>query len=117
MKVSYTTTNNRIQVEFEAPNEKEVFKVLNRIQEVFDESKCGNCGENDLMFCVRNVDDNDYFELKCRKCFHKLAFGQHKKGNTLFPKRFDDEGKFVGKNGWFKWVPEDNKEDAKKGKK
>ncbi|PIN73261.1 hypothetical protein COV20_03455 [Candidatus Woesearchaeota archaeon CG10_big_fil_rev_8_21_14_0_10_45_16] len=104
MKLTYTTKNQRLQVEIDSDSVKETFKKLAEFQEVFDESCCQLCHNEDLQFVVRTVDGNDYYELKCRKCFAKLAFGQHKTGGSLFPKRKNDDGSFdkEGK-GWHKW--------------
>ena len=32
-----------------------------------------------------------------------LSFGQHKKGDTLFPKRKDEKGNWLENGGWHKW--------------
>ena len=79
------------------------------IQEIFGEEKCGVCGSTNLRFVVRNVESNDYFELRCVNCSALLAFGQHKKGGTLFPKRKDDNNNYLPTNGWHKWT-KDSKE-------
>ena len=68
--------------------------------------------KTNFRFVVRNVDGNDYYELRCNDCGAVLAFGQHKKGGTLFPKRKDDEGNYLPNKGWHKWSPE-----AKESKK
>ncbi|PIR63096.1 MAG: hypothetical protein COU64_06435 [Candidatus Pacebacteria bacterium CG10_big_fil_rev_8_21_14_0_10_40_26] len=104
MKVNYKTMNQRLSVEIDAESAKDVFKKLAEFQEIFDESCCGLCKNEDLQFIVRTVDGNDYYELKCNKCYGKLAFGQHKSGGSLFPKRKKDDGSFDGENkGWHKW--------------
>lgn len=101
MKVKYNTKNTRLQVEIEGNSAKEIFKQLAEFQEVFDEDKCGLCGSQNLKFVCRTVDGNDFFEIKCLKCFGKLAFGQHKTGGSLFPKRKID-GEYKNQ-GWYKW--------------
>ena len=75
-----------------------------KFQEVFEESKCGKCGSENLKFVVRTVDDNEYFELRCMDCGAKLAFGSMKKGGGLFPKRKDGDN-WLPDNGWTKWNP------------
>jgi hypothetical protein len=106
MKIRYTTKNQRINVEIDSDSVKETFKKLAEFQEVFDEAICQLCNKDDLQFIVRTVDGNDYHELKCRNCFAKLAFGQHKVGGSLFPKRKNSDGSFDKENkGWHKWVP------------
>jgi hypothetical protein len=52
------------------------------------------------------VEGNDYFEIRCADCGAILAFGQHKKGVTLFPKRKDDDGNYLPNRGWHKWTKE-----------
>ncbi len=109
MKINYSTKNNQINVEFDANSIKEAFKNLAEFQEIFDESNCGSCNSENIRFLVRNVDGNDYFELRCKDCFSKLAFGQHKNGEGLFPKRKLADGSFDSQNkGWHKWIPNNN---------
>ncbi len=84
----------------------EIFKDLAAIQEIFGEEACGVCGSKNIKFIVRNIENNDYFELRCSDCGAILAFGQHKKGGTLFPKRKDDDGHYLPNKGWHKWVKE-----------
>tara|TARA_B100000085_G_C18456555_1_gene477107 strand:+ start:298 stop:633 length:336 start_codon:yes stop_codon:yes gene_type:complete len=105
MKLSYTTANNRITAEFEADTHRELFTQISKFQEVFEESKCGKCGSENLKFVVRTVDDNEYFELRCADCGAKLAFGSMKKGGGLFPKRKDADGNWLPDGGWTKWNP------------
>lgn len=106
MKINYTTKNQRLNVEIDSDSVKETFKKLAEFQEVFDESHCQLCNHEDLQFVVRTVDGNDYHELKCKNCFAKLAFGQHKSGGSLFPKRKNSEGSFDKEHqGWHQWIP------------
>ena len=106
MKINYTTTNQRINVEIESQNAKDAFKQLAEFQEVFDEQSCGMCQSQNIQFIVRTVDSNDYYELKCKQCTAKLAFGQHKAGGTLFPKRKKEDGSYDYQfKGWHKWSP------------
>jgi hypothetical protein len=107
MKVIYNASD-RLQFELEGSGQKEIFKELAIIQEIFSEHKCGMCNKDDIKFIVRNIDGNDYYELRCNDCSAVLSFGQHKKGGTLFPKRKDDDGKYLPNKGWHKWVPENN---------
>jgi hypothetical protein len=103
MKVKYTV-NNKLEFELEGTGQKEVFKELALIQEIFGEESCGLCKSTNFKFVVRNVDGNDYYELRCNDCGGILSFGQHKKGGTLFPKRKDDEGNYLPTKGWHKWT-------------
>lgn len=105
MKILYRA-NDKLTFELEGSGQKEIFKELAAIQEIFSEEKCGLCSKNNLKFIVRNVDSNDYYELKCGDCSAVLAYGQHKKGGTLFPKRKDDDGNYLPNKGWYKWNKE-----------
>jgi|688.fasta_scaffold1589577_1 hypothetical protein len=120
MKVQYTVSN-KLQFEIEGEGQKEIFKGLASVQEIFGEEKCGVCGNTNYRFVVRNVDDNDYYELRCNNndCGATLAFGQHKKGGTLFPRRKDDEGKWLSNKGWHKWQKDESagQSDSKAKKK
>lgn len=107
MKINYTTKNPRLHFLIDSESIKESFKALAEIQEIFDEPCCGLCKSTDLQFTVRTVESNDYYELKCTSCFAKLAFGQHKVGNSIFPKRKLPDGTFDKQHrGWYKWTPE-----------
>ena len=109
MKINYQT-KNRLNVEIDADSAKDAFKKLAEFQEVFDEDKCQLCKNNDLQFIVRTVDSNDYFELKCKSCFAKLAYSQHKSGGSLFPKRKLASGEYDKENhGWYKLTPDHQK--------
>lgn len=105
MKLRYKV-GDRLEFELEGSGQKEIFKELAAIQEIFGEEKCGLCGSTNLRFVVRSVEGNDYFELRCADCGAVLAFGQHKKGGTLFPKRKDDDNNYLPNKGWHKWTKE-----------
>lgn len=94
------------EFELEAKSERDLFETIAHTQEVFDHD-CGKCGSSDVKLMVRvDGDDNKYYEMKCNKCNAKLSFGCHKKGETLFPRRQDGEGKWLPDNGWLKWDSE-----------
>lgn len=107
MKLKYKSNNGRLEVEIEGEQQKDIFRSLGTFQEVFEHSKCGKCGEENIRFVVRtNADGDDFYELHCQDCGARLAFGQHKnKDGTLFPKRKDGEGKWLPNGGWVKFVP------------
>ncbi len=106
MKVTYTPRPN-IVVEFEADGQKGLFEVMHQLQEIFSETQCGKplCQSNKLQFVVREVDDNKFYELRCKKCGASLAFGCHKKHGTIFPQRKDKDGNRLPDGGWTKWNP------------
>jgi ribosomal protein L40E len=105
-KLNYKTSNGKISVEFEGDSQKSLFAQIAAFQEVFEESKCGKCGSENLRFVVRTVDENDFYELRCLDCGARLAFGVNKKGGSLFPKRKDDKGGWLPDKGWQKWNSE-----------
>jgi hypothetical protein len=102
MKVTYTTKNGRMSTEIEGDSQRDIFAGIAEFQEVFEQSKCGKCGSEDIQFVVRTVDDNEYYELRCRACGARLSFGAHKKGGGLFPKRKDGDN-WLPDGGWVKW--------------
>lgn len=104
MKIKYTTKNQRMCIEIDNDSVKDAFKHLAEFQEVFDQEACGLCKSDNLQLVVRTVDSNDYYEIKCRDCGAKLAFGQHKSGGSLFPKRKRQDGSYDAEGqGWHKW--------------
>lgn len=113
MKLRYKVSS-KLEFELEAEGQKEIFKELASIQEIFGEEKCGLCQSTNLRFVTRNVDGNDYYELRCADCGAVLAYGQHKKGGTLFPKRKDDEGNYLPNRGWYKWQQNKDSDEPKK---
>jgi len=102
MKVKFKPSP-KIEFELEGSGQKEVFKELATVQEIFSEEHCGVCKKDNIKYVVRNVDDNDYYELRCLSCGAALSFGQHKKGGTLFPKRKDENNNWLENGGWYKW--------------
>ena len=98
-------------VEAEGKVQTELFEQIAALQEVFGNGKCGKCGGSDLQYVVReDKDQNKYYELRCQnlQCRAVLAFGQHKKGDSLFPKRKDGET-YLPNGGWQKWDKEQGK--------
>jgi hypothetical protein len=104
MKLNYKVSD-KLSFELDGEGQKEIFKELSAIQEIFGEESCGLCKSHNLRYVVRNIDSNDYYELRCSDCGAILAFGQHKKGGTLFPRRKDDDGKWLPNRGWHKYTP------------
>lgn len=107
MKITYKSKNGRLSVELEG-KQKDVFQDVSSFQEIFEHDQCGSCGTDNIRFVVRNVDDNDFYEIQCqdRSCRARLALGQHKgEKGTLFPRLKSPEGDWLENNGWTKWVP------------
>ena len=115
--------NDRLTIAAEGDSHTELFEELAGLQEVFGEEKCGKCHGSNFRFQVRkDEDENKYYELRClgydekakKYCNAKLAYGCHKKGGGLFPKRKEEvDGKSVykGSNGWVRWNPDTKKEE------
>lgn len=100
--------NENLTLELDASSQKELFEDLANLQEVFGEDRCGKCDSTDLRFVVRENDGNKFYEVQCRRCYARLAFGSHKKGETLFPKRKDGDD-YLPDNGWTKWDKQQGK--------
>ena len=96
--------SERLTLEVEGENQKELFENMAKVQEVFNEETPPGAKGLNTRYVVRVVDDNKFYEMRCQETGQVLSFGCHKKGNTLFPKRRDDSGQTVGKNGWHKYV-------------
>ena len=94
MKVTFKVTE-KMAVELDGVDQKSLFEELSTVQEIFSHTKCGKCGNSDIRYVVRTVEDNKYYELHCAGCRARLAFGSHKKGGTLFPKRKDKDGNWL----------------------
>lgn len=119
--------SNGIVVEVEGTTPQECFKQVAAVQATFEDTKCGLCDSSNVLYVVRKIDDNEYFELRCKDCYAKLTFGQGKgDASPLYPKRYvtDAKGKAVKdettgkavplgtkKNGWVKWNPQTQKEE------
>lgn len=107
MKVSYTTSDNRMTVEIDGKDNKDVFNQLSLFQEIYESRRCGACDSDRVRFQVRDVQGNTYFEIKCLDCGSVLAFGQKRSDGSLFPKRKDKDGNWLPNGGWVKWSPKD----------
>ena len=100
-----------MQFELEAKGDTELFEQLSHLNEVFAEKCCGHCGKEDISYQVRHVEKDkkeyDYYEMRRNSCFARLSYGQNLKGDTLFPKRKDADGKYDREHrGWVKFVRE-----------
>lgn len=116
-----TVNNGNTTIEVDGNSTKELFEKIAELQEIFTGEACGLCNGN-TRYGVRVVDDNKYYEMVCTKCGAHLEFGQLKKGDKLFPKRYLKQGKMSvkdpktgqkmqkGKFGWEKYDPTKKKE-------
>lgn len=89
--------------EIEGKSIKDMWKNLSDISEVFGDQQCGACKSENISPVHRVVDDNDFYEMRCNDCYAKLSYGQHKKGDTLFPHRKDKDGNYKKNGGWEKY--------------
>ena len=112
MSFTITKTVGSVTIGVEADKMTDAFKDLSSLEEVFGISSCGKCGGEGLTHVVRkDTEENEYYELRCtnRDCRAKLAFGVHKKGGGIFPKRKDKDDKWLPDGGWMKWDKTQNK--------
>jgi hypothetical protein len=107
MKAHYRSGNGRLTIELEAGSVKDLFAAVAQVSEVFDaDSVCGCCESPRIIYRVRDVEGNRFFELYCTEpdCGAVLEFGQHRQGGTLFPKRKNDQGLKLASRGWAKFT-------------
>lgn len=117
MKCHYRSANGRLVFEIEGGDQKTIFEGVADLQEVFEaDDKCGICGGSSILFRVREVQGNKYYEYRCITrnaqgyiCNAQLSFGQNKIGGSLFPKRQDKEGNWLPNRGWYKYTPKEDK--------
>lgn len=99
MKVTRKYLDGQFTVEADGENQREIFAQLAQWEEVLGEKYKNSPGPYKLVHRV--VDDNPFYELHHIGTPYKvLRFGCHKKGNTLFPKRTDDNEKPLPDGGW-----------------
>ena len=106
MRIIYVTKDQRLTAHIESETQKRLFKELATFQEVCEHEACGKCQSDDTVFSVREVQNNEYYEKKCRSCGAALSFGQSKDTKSLFPKRKKEDGSWDNEHkGWSKWEP------------
>lgn len=115
MEVTYRTSDDRISVKIEGEDQKSIVEQLSLFSEVFEAEVCGKCQGANTRFRVRKVQDGKknytYYSRLCNDCGSQLHYGQHSEGGTLFPKRYDDDNKEIGKRGWVKFNKDSGKEE------
>lgn len=117
MNISYKI-NDKVTLHAEGDLVQDIIKQISACEDVFEDTVCGACGSDDIRFVHRVVDENEFFERKCMKCFAKITFGTSKKDKKLYPRRYeidakgkavrdkDGRAKHIGKNGWVKYNKE-----------
>ncbi len=103
MNIRYTSTSGQLVFEADVANPKEAVEWLATVQELFEETACGLCGQSHLAYEVREFDGNNYYKLVCRDCHATLDFGQRRDGTNLFIKRKDAEGNPLPNRGWYRY--------------
>lgn len=105
MKAHYKVSD-RLSFEIEADDQKEIFRQLAIVDNVFGENVCpvtkDGKNSNNIIFIVRqDKQNNEYFEKQCTDPpYARLKFGQHRGKDTLFPRRKKDDGSNIGTRGW-----------------
>lgn len=107
MKIKLNLANRGCQLEFDAEGPKDAIKQLSAFSEVLSISTCGACGSTEIRFDHRVREGNDFFGMRCLACTAQLDFGQHKTGNTLFPRT----DKSTETQGWYIYARSNNREN------
>lgn len=117
MKVNWKF--GQMEFEFEGATTKEIFRQIASAQVTFQDSKCGACGHDQVVYISRTAESDgekhEYLEIQCTKCKAKLSFGQGRDG-SLYPKRAKvgkkgkvlkdgDKTLYLEHNGWVKFDP------------
>lgn len=104
MELQVRSSNGRLWLKVDANSQKDLFRAAAGFLEVFEaETNCGLCNSNRVRPQTRTVDAFEFFELVCEACDARFEFGQHKNGQTLFPKRRDEDGNPLPNRGWKVW--------------
>ena len=141
MKVKYTTSDGRLTFEFDAGSDKEIFRQLAHLQEIYEDTATAYVGEmdsgrkkvpttsTDYAYRTRRGKYKDekgkekeaeYFEKVVRsgplKWFKKAYGVLDDSTDNLFPKRMPNTDKnyskyIHGENGWMKWNSRDSEPD------
>lgn len=123
--------NAKLIIEVEGEDPTDLFEGIATAEEVFTQSQCGVCNNQNIKYVVRkDDDDNKYYELHCKdgRCRARLPFGVNKKGGGMYPKvrwaqlsegeqekRKDEKAEaekhygFLPNGGWYKYKKEENK--------
>lgn len=113
--------NEKMTVKLEVNNQKELWRQLSGLEEVLSNTVCGACKSENTKFRTRTAGEGkktyEFFEMVCADCSSRLSFGCHQEGDTLFPKRKNDDGAWLDNRGWVKYQKPSNDETPAKGKK
>jgi hypothetical protein len=92
MKAQYKLRGGQVVIEIEADKMNELFEGLTQLEDVFGDTTCGMCGKSNLQYTTRIVDENKFFEHKCKDCGGRLEYHQHKKGGGMYTIRYSLDG-------------------------
>lgn len=98
MKITVKTRTCDIEVQ--ATTVKGAVKEMAEAQAVFGNDTCLACQSSNVRFGHRVHNGNDFYEIICSDCNHRLGLSQLKDGGGLFVKRKDKEGNWLPNNGW-----------------
>lgn len=117
--------NDKLTVDVEGETAKVLFKGIAEAQATFEDTKCGACGSQEFRYVVRQVEDNEFYEVHClnTKCRAKLMYGHKKDGKSMYPKRYEVDAKgkakvengktvYLPNNGWTVYRPEGKEEKS-----
>lgn len=96
-------TFNNIVMELEAQSVLEAVELVADLQAIMNPEPCGLCGSPSALD-YRAPQGFKYYERVCTNCGAVLRFGKTRDAGRLFPKRTDENGVMIGKNGWHKYV-------------
>lgn len=98
MSVTITVPFGKVSLEVSGEGVKECFREIAHHMEYLQHQKCLSCNSEAVKWEVRTSKGGDeYFEVQCLACGHKIDLGQHKERPTLFTKRDHSA------TGWYDW--------------
>ena len=97
--------SDRMDIEVEGQDAKEVFESMAHAQEVFLNNRCGACDSDHTRFVCRKNGKYTFYEMRCMECGCSLGFGQRSEDGALYPRRTDKEKRKLDNGGWVRWQP------------
>lgn len=102
-KISYRV-NERATIQVEANTPMDAIEQIGHYVMILSMTKCGSCQSTNVHPQHDNRKGFDFYCVKCHDCGSEFSFGQHREGDTLFPKT---------EQGWHKWqASESSSEEA-----
>lgn len=97
-KINYKV-NERATIQVEANTPMEMIEQIGHYVMVLSMTECGDCHSKDVHPEHANRKGYDFYSVRCHACGYEFSFGQHREGDTLFPKT---------DQGWHKWQASDS---------